>query len=219
MTDQYNLNEKHIKIIVIDSVHNIYYIICIINKMMITQLLFFMSSLAVVAFSDYRPYHPVKDLDLTLYDGFWYEVYGDSVDRTFQGAGSCITAEYTIQDSGDNVTVYNREIRKDGTVDDIYGYAFYEDGHSGGELSVYLEGAPSIAPYWVVDLGPVVNDSYDYAIVSDDKQFTLFVLARNVTEFFEWYNQTVIVTLQEFGFDKLYNRPIVIPQEDGCLYS
>lgn len=161
-------------------------------------------------------YQPVKELDLTKYDGLWYEVYGDTVDRTFQGFGRCITAEYTIQESGDNVTVYNREIRKDGTVDDIYGYAFYEEGHTGGELSVYLEGAPSIAPYWVIDLGPVVEDSYEYAIVSDDKQATLFVLARNVTTFFNLYNDTVLALTKSLGFDKPYNHPISITQDDSC---
>ena len=144
--------------------------------------------------------------------------YGDRADRAFQGFGTCITAEYTIQ-GDNNVSVFNREIRKDGTVDSIEGYAFYDTNCTGGELTVYLEGTPSNAPYWVLELGPVVNDEYDYAIVSDDKQFTLFILVRNVADFFELYNDNVTATLKEMGFNKSINEPELILQDTTCVYE
>ena len=165
-----------------------------------------------------QTYEPVDTLNLSQYDGMWYEVYGDNFDRTFQGNGKCITAEYVIQ-SENNVSVYNREIRQDGTVDTIEGYAFYEDDATGGDLSVYLEGNPSPAPYWVIELGPVVNDAYDYAIVSDDKRLSLFVLARNVTEFLDLYNDNVTNSLIELGFTKKINKPVLIEQYTTCVYS
>ena len=165
-----------------------------------------------------QSYKPVDTLNLSQYDGLWYEIYGDRADRAFQGFGTCITAEYTIENEN-NVSVFNREIRKDGTVDTIEGYAFYEDNCTGGDLTVYLEGTASTAPYWVLELGPVVNDEYDYAIVSDDKQFTLFVLVRNVTNFFELYNDDVMDTLVEMGFTKKINEPMLIEQYTECVYS
>lgn len=176
--------------------------------------LFFMSLLAMASSVSYEP---VPELNLTQYDGLWYEVYGDRADRAFQGFGTCITAEYVILDSN-NVSVYNREIRQDGTVDTIEGYAFYEDNSTGGELTVYLEGTPALAPYWVLSLGPVVNDEYTYAIVSDNKAYTLFVLTRNVSDFLELYDDEVMEELVEFGFTKKINEPMLIDQYSACVY-
>ena len=163
-------------------------------------------------------YQPVESLNLSQYDGLWYEVYGDLADRAFQGFGTCITAEYTIQGEN-NVSVYNREIRKNGTVDTIEGYAFYQDNATGGELTVYLEGTPSNAPYWVLELGPVVDEEYAYAIVSDDKQLTLFVLARNVSDYFELYDERVLQSLNTLGFTKKINEPQLIEQYTTCIYT
>lgn len=163
-------------------------------------------------------YTPVDELNISQYDGLWYEVYGDRADRAFQGFGTCITAEYVIKDSN-NVSVYNREIRQDGSVDTIEGYAYYDKGCSGGELTVYLEGTPSTAPYWVLELGPVVNDEYEYAIVSDNKAYTLFVLARNVTQFFDLYDDEVMDSLVELGFTKKINEPLLIEQYTTCVYN
>lgn len=163
-------------------------------------------------------YQPVESLNLSQYDGLWYEVYGDLADRAFQGFGTCITAEYTIQGEN-NVSVYNREIRKNGTVDTIEGYAFYQDNATGGELTVYLGGTPSNAPYWVLELGPVVDEEYAYAIVSDDKQLTLFVLARNVSDYFELYDERVLQSLNTLGFTKKINEPQLIEQYTTCVYT
>jgi lipocalin len=158
-------------------------------------------------------YDYVKDLDLTKYDGFWYEVYQDRFDNVFQKNGSCVTAQYTIIDDN-NVSVFNSEILPSGEQSNISGYAFYQGDNYGGELSVYLEGTPKPAPYWVVELGPIYDDDYDYSIVSDDKQISLFVLARDIDRFFKLYNDDVLESLETMGFVKKYNEPIVVDQEN-----
>ncbi len=158
-------------------------------------------------------YDYVKDLDLTKYDGLWYEVYQDRFDNVFQKNGSCVTAQYTIIDDN-NVSVFNSEILRSGEQSNISGYAFYEDDNYGGELSVYLEGNTNPAPYWVVELGPIYDDDYDYSIVSDDKQTSLFVLARDIDRFFKFYNNDVLKSLEMMGFSKKYNEPIVVNQEN-----
>lgn len=162
---------------------------------------------------------PVEELNLSQYDGVWYEVYGDRVDRSFQGYATCITATYTVNKDSGNVSVVNREVRQDGTPESIEGYAYYEGNNTGGLLTVSLDGTPVPAPYWVVDLGPVVEDEYDYAVVTDDKQLTLFVLARNVTTFFELYDDEVMDTLVEMGFTQKFNEPVLIEQFTECVYS
>ena len=162
-------------------------------------------------------YSYVDVLDLSAYDGYWYEVYKDRFDETFQKKGSCVTANYTIWDNGD-VGIMNCELLPNGELSLIGGYAYYEDDNSGGELSVYLEGTPSVAPYWVVELGPVLDDEYQYSIVSDPQKLSLFVLARDVEQFMKQYENEVLETLSALGFDKTRNSPLKVNQS-YCEYE
>jgi len=168
-------------------------------------------SLLSTLFSVYA-YTYVDELNLSQYDGFWYEVYDDVFDETFQKGGSCVTADYTLLENG-TVGVKNSEILRNGSVSTIDGIAYYEDGNSGGELTVKLYGgSPIPAPYWVINLGPIVDDAYDYAIVSDDKQVSLFVLARDVERFFKLYNDEVLDIVEKMGFTRKYNKPLLVNQ-------
>jgi apolipoprotein D and lipocalin family protein len=157
-------------------------------------------------------YTYVSDLNLNQYSGKWHEVYEDLFDQTFQKGGSCVAADYTLLDDG-TVGVVNTEIYPNGTTASITGTAYYEKGHSGGQLTVDLEGAPmGGAPYWVVELGPVVKDKYDYAIVSDNAKISLFVLARDVNRFFERYDRQVLDSVEDMGFTRKYNMPVLVNQ-------
>ena len=147
-------------------------------------------------------YTYVKELDLNKYQGTWYEVYDNLFDETFQKGGSCVRADYTLNTMG-TVDVLNREVNNHGEVDTIVGEAYYDDGNSGGELTVALEGTPFPAPYWVIELGPVIDGLYDYSVVSDDKQISLFVLARNVTKFLQLYETQVLYSINELGFTEI----------------
>ena len=168
-------------------------------------------SLLSTFFSVYA-YTYVDELNLSQYDGFWYEVYDDVFDETFQKGGSCVTADYTLLENG-TVGVKNSEILRNGSVSTIDGIAYYEEGNSGGELTVNLYGgSPIPAPYWVIDLGPIVDDAYDYAIVSDDKQVSLFILARDVERFFKLYNDEVLNIVEKMGFTRKYNKPLLVNQ-------
>jgi lipocalin len=132
-------------------------------------------------------YAPVDKLDLTKYVGRWYQVYKNRFDNTFQGGGTCAVADYQLVDTA--VTVSNNQINKDGSLGQIKGSAFYSPGNTGGELTVSLDGVPREAPYWVIEIGPVKDNQYEYSIVSDNNRFSLFVLARNVTQYYEEYDE------------------------------
>jgi lipocalin len=83
---------------------------------------------------------------------------------------------------------------------------------------VHLAGVPADAPYWILAVGPVVNDQYQYAVVSDEFRITLFVLARDVQGFNSTYNDYVVNSLlPELGFSG-FNGPIPI-QQVGCIYE
>ena len=155
-------------------------------------------------------YQPVSQLDLNNYIGIWYQVYGDNFDKLFEN-GKCIKAEYEIINSN-NVSILNTQI-KNNQPENITGFAYYKDGNSGGELTVKLDGQNE-APYWVIKLGPIVNNYYDYSIVSDNIKLSLFVLARDINNFFELYNTEVIDYLDQNGFTKMTNKPVITDQED-----
>ena len=175
-------------------------------------------SLAVFGLCASQNYTYVDEVDLSQYTGTWYQVYGDLIYRTFEGFGSCITATYTLNDDDGNVSVFNRQVSPNGTVETISGVAYYDDGNEGGELTVDLEGTPGSAPYWIVSLGPVVENQYSYSIVSDNKQLSLFVLTRDVNNFFSMYDDDVLSYLDQYGFDKKFNSPIITKQTE-CVYS
>lgn len=158
-------------------------------------------------------YKAVEELDLYKYDGLWYQVYGDNFNKLFQGDGKCSTAHYTINEGNNSVSVLNKQIDENNKLDTIVGYAYYKDDDYGGYLTVSLNGTPE-APYWVLELGPVVDDEYDYSIVSDNNALSLYVLSRNVERFFELYNTTVLESLKQFGFTKKYNSPQIMNQTD-----
>lgn len=159
-----------------------------------------------------KEYKAVDELDLTMYVGKWYETYGDNFNKLFQGNGRCSTANYSLLDNG-KVSVLNKQININNELETITGYAYYKDDDYGGYLTVSLQNNPD-APYWVLELGPVVDNYYDYSIVSDDRALSLYVLARDVDRFYDLYNDTVLESLGDFGFKKLYNHPVTMNQTE-----
>jgi hypothetical protein len=76
----------------------------------------------------------------------------------------------------------------------------------------FLQGAP----YWVFGLGPATfgaSGLYEYALVSDYFNLSLFVLARNVTDYMAVYDADVQTALTAAGFTNAINKPIVTPRE------
>ena len=162
-----------------------------------------------------RDYMAVEELNVEKYVGKWYQVYEDNFDKTFQGAGKCSTADYGIINSN-NISVYNRQLTMTNEVNDISGFAYYKDGNSGGYLTVQLDDLVE-APYWVLELGPIVDGYYDYSIVSDNLKLSLFVLTRNVDRFYKKYDTDVNISLENMGFIRNINKPDTMEQTD-CNY-
>jgi len=167
--------------------------------------------------SVYSNVQPVSKLDLDSYLGYWYEVYQDNFDKTFQKEASCAVAYYSKKNDN-KISVLNSQIDKNNRVDQISGYAYYKDDDTGGKLTVHLNGVPMDSPYWVVELGPIKNNYYQYSIVTDNLQLSLFVLVRDVNEFYEKYNEKVLESLEKMGFTNKINHPEKMDQ-DNCDYS
>lgn len=105
-----------------------------------------------------------------------------------------------------------------GEITQIYGWAEVPNPQQPGELTVHLQGVPVAAPYWVVGLGEPSygpDGLYEWAIVSDPFELSLFVLARNVNLYNKQWNATVFALLEKEGFTGIINSPIPTVQ-DGC---
>ncbi len=157
-----------------------------------------------------KEYKAVDKLDLKSYTGKWLQVYENKFDMLFLGKSKCASANYNLINSN-NVSVYNEQISLNNELESISGYAYYKNNDTGGYLTVRLDGQME-APYWVIELGPIVDNLYDYAIVSDNLKMSLFVLVRDVKRFYKDYDIDVLKSLSEFGFTKIYNKPIRMSQ-------
>ena len=190
-----------------------------LRKLFKAKMLFALISLA--------PFLPVTDFQPEAYLGRWYQTYSDlAVDATFENSSYCVTADYSMNDNG-TIAVENRErqFSVNGPERRILGWAEPATNDSAlGEYTVHLQTTNSAfgAPYWIYDLGPQQDygenqTQYAYAIVSDPLDLTLFVLARNVTEFHEVWEPAVLARLEANGFNSWLNSPIATVQE-GCSY-
>ena len=154
----------------------------------------------------------VSELDIEKYLGNWYQIYGAPTNVIFQGYGECLTAEYGLLNNGD-VSVLNSQINSDYELEQISGYAYYTNTSEPGKLSVHLDGVPVDSPYWVVKLGEELNGQYQYSIISVPSGVSLWVLARNIEDFYDKYDEEVNEYLNENSF-----KYETIIQNDSCEY-
>jgi len=73
-----------------------------------------------------------------------------------------------------------------------------------------------------MQLGPVNEydgvELYSYSLVSEPTRLALFVLARNMQEFEDEYEEDVLNWLANNGFGSPVNNPLPVYQGDDCLY-
>lgn len=166
------------------------------------------------------PFTPVAEVNTTAYLGRWYQAYSDPfVTATFENSSFCVTADYGLYPNG-TISVLNRErqFSVDGPEREIFGWAAHDNSSSlQGELTVNLQTTHFPAPYWIYSLGPVENDQYQFSVVSDPFHLTLFVLARNLTDFADRFKMGILATLEAAGFTGFLNTPLPTLQE-GCSY-
>ena len=167
---------------------------------------------------EHRTPPAVDALNVSLYVGRWYQVFGSaSVLWTMEVGGHCVTADYAVSKSRSDVVTVQNAVRIFNIPVEVKGYGILNPNHA-GELDVSL-GPPGHGPdpssagkfertnYLVFGLGPIVDGSYDYSLVSDPTGITLYVLCRNVSRFHNVHETHVLATLESFNFTSFLNRP------------
>jgi len=133
----------------------------------------------------------VPSVDLKRYAGTWYELA--SYPQYFERGCSNVKATYTSKEG--YIEVYNQSIKKN-KPNTIKGKAFVVGKSGNARLKVQFFW-PFRANYWIIDLA----DDYSWAIVSDPKRKTLWILSRNATMDDNLYD-SLVVKLVDRGFDK-----------------
>jgi len=133
----------------------------------------------------------VSSVDLNRYLGTWYELA--SYPQFFERGCTNVKATYTLKDG--YVEVYNESL-KDGKLNNIKGKAFVVPNTGNSKLKVQFFW-PFKGNYWIIDLAP----DYSWAIVSDPKLKTLWILSRNKTMDVGLYN-SLLEKLVIKGFER-----------------
>ena len=148
-----------------------------------THKIFFTVILAIASCAPFlvgcsasNPPDTVASVDLQRYIGKWYEIA--RYPQLFEFGLVGVTAEYALDNIG-TVSVTNRGFknRLNGSESTIHGVATVVDTTSNAKLSVRFDLFPaSLFPgdYWIVEFG----QNYEYAVVSDPKRATLWILSR-----------------------------------------
>jgi lysozyme C len=141
----------------------------------------------------------ISEINVPCYLGHWKQVYQAPTNVIFQGYGTCITADYGLLDNG-NITVLNAQLDENHSIEQISGYAYYKNASEPGKLTVHLDGVPVDSPYWIVKLGEVVNNQYQYSIITTPSGISLWVLVRDIDVFMKYYNTEVEDFLHQYEF-------------------
>jgi len=99
------------------------------------------------------------------------------------------------------------------------GFLLQDMKEPNGKLTLEINGQmEEDIHYLVIAVGPVVNEKYDWAVVSDTSGILLFILARNPVAFVQ-YEQAVLNWVAVHGFDTVFNKPIETYQGPDCVYT
>ncbi|XP_022089427.1 apolipoprotein D-like [Acanthaster planci] len=162
----------------------------------------------------------VPELDPAMYLGRWYQMYTNGWTNLFSNLPNpqCVTATYGAINAT-YISVLNHNYNLEGQESSITGYAFVPDVREPGKLKVSLEGVPIVGDYWVFKLGPIVNNQYEYSLITDgEATMQLFVLARDPVEFNAKYDAEVQEYITLTGFTVGLKKYEPVPQVPECKY-
>lgn len=136
----------------------------------------------------------VKSVDLSKYIGKWYEIA--SYPQSFQKNCYGTTAEY-IMTNHDYISVVNRckKGSLQGKEKTVKGKATVVEGTKNSKLKVKFFFLFS-GNYWIIDLA----DDYSYAVVSEPKRKSLWILSRTPKMNPETYIR-ILSKIKSKGFD------------------
>ena len=165
-----------------------------------------------------KPIDTVTKIDLKMYTGKWHQV-ATSRSTKLLGTGvkfKNVSAEYLcINNCSSNIiSVLNQGINDKNNYTSINGFSYCENISMPSKRKVVFEGVKFEGNYWIVKLGPIVNNQYDYAIVCGPltnffgTRFSLYVLCRDKKKYELEYEEDVKQWCNDNGFKFWWNKYI-----------
>lgn len=133
---------------------------------------------------------PVASVDAARYQGTWYEIA--RFDHRFERGLQCVTAQYSPSDDGGIKVIntgYNPEKQEWSSAE---GKAYFEHEPHDGQLKVSFFG-PFYSGYNIL----VLDQDYQYALVSGPNRDYLWILSRTPTLSPETYDALVNAAAQQ----------------------
>lgn len=173
-----------------------------------------------------------ESIVLEKYTGTWFQV-ATSLSSKFGGTGPgyyCVKAVYGLNNNSfqDVLTVHNEGFDRNGDFHQIDGVSYTLNESEPLKRKIKFDDVPSAGDYDIIDLGPIVDDKYDYAIVGSPypdpfyhfihDNFTLYVLTRNLTRYETNYRDDVKKWCVKNGFTRISNRYIETIRHDCPNY-
>lgn len=155
------------------------------------KIMSFLLPLVSLSCRSANPPQTVSSVDLDRYAGTWYELA--SYPQYFERGCTHVKATYTLKDGF--VEVWNQCI-KEGVPKEIKGKAFVVKNSGNAKLKVQFF-RPFKADYWIIDLA----DDYSWALISNSKRTTLWILSRTPAMDETLYAE-LIEKLVNNGFDR-----------------
>ena len=130
-------------------------------------------------FDELPPPETVDFVDIDRYVGLWYEIA--RYPTPFDEDGVAVTAEYTLNEDG-SVGILNSALAGgfEGNPTSIEGVGQVVDEETNAKLAITFD-REDIAgiefSYWIIEL----DEDYQYAVVTNDTRFVLYILSRTPT--------------------------------------
>lgn len=174
------------------------------------------AALAILASA--QDYKPIDSLNVEAYMGRWYQMYTTIGFKLLELGGICVTADYTLRSDG-KIALVNQArpwlipqtlARTKGfvaqsptvegafTVDQRYLFTPNPDDTNFDEPG----------NYWIIGIGPIVNNEYQWVAISTPDKGPNFILARDPSGFKgSDYERDALAVFSSFGgFDGFFNK-------------
>ncbi len=124
----------------------------------------------------------VPSLDINKYVGSWYQVYDNNYNKLFINNGECIRHNY-YRNFNTLMHVNYLDLNDENKTIANLSAELLTDKENEGKFSL-ADSNYIGSNYYVTKLGPVVDNKYDYAVVTDSLGLSLFVLTRSLDSFY-----------------------------------
>ena len=154
----------------------------------------------------------VNQLDVPSYMGNWHQVYTNRVTSLVFGENSsCITTNYRLieDEEFNNKIDMNFKLKNNESYINHSGIGYTLNNSHPGELVAHFYNDNVAFKYLIIENGPLVDNQYQYSIVTDDLGIMLFVFIRNLNDFL-LYQKDIDVVLENYNFTDYFRQPLIV---------